>query len=612
MFRAVQPQVYVVAAMGGGTGSGMFLDVCYLAPGDARIRRSCPAVFGVLVSGIAVNDPKRELRRLNHYALAQDLLNLARPFADFYADYGGDEHEQQARPPTDTLYLFDASAEHLPEPRDEVVRDMIAEFILQSAGAAVGKTFDEQAAVQKWPVYRGVGVFTLAQPAAALARALASRLSLETVSRWFEPLPPKDASTQSQHAAGLLATIPDLDHVVLAQKILDECNSRAPQSIALQVHQRIRQFAVQMADQHDHPRQQQLGRDLVTDIKGLLGLDPGEEEADQPAASVLDSVIVAATNAVADALLNKIGAIAEAALDGPGAKLDAARARTEALAKVCLRFADQQLPPAQTAMRTVAIQSQDMIRRLSTVGPTGPAARLAHGPEQFAEMAKRYAQAKVDYRMAEQVMHLFMVLKGKMTDRARLAIVRDKLATIKDCLAAARSADPNGGLLHAVDLPGRRRGFGGAQGELLERARVHRADLERHWHETVIEPRGGLRANVPADQWAMALREAAHRWLEEKLLAADVADCFLSRHSADGNSMPIELQSFFEWAAPALSPPDSNVAAEEICDTWLVSTPDSESGRKLQTVLLQTAPVSTPFACSDAAACAVVFVRISR
>ena len=146
---------FITAGMGGGTGSGMFIDCCYLLRrllSEAQIAR--PEVHGVLFAGLPRNQQLRDQSRVNQFALAQDLLNLCQAEAEYRPMYEGfSPKERLVGPPVTTAHFFDLSAEHIPEPQEEVVMDAAVEWMTHSAVSRVGRGFEQRSNSARWPAF---------------------------------------------------------------------------------------------------------------------------------------------------------------------------------------------------------------------------------------------------------------------------------------------------------------------------------------------------------------------------------------------------------------------------------------------------------------------------
>jgi hypothetical protein len=86
--RTNRPRVYVVAGLGGGTGSGMFIDMAYAVRNRLkRMGYDSPDVVGVLVAPPADSEATSQQAIANTYAALTELNHYSRPDTMFVANY---------------------------------------------------------------------------------------------------------------------------------------------------------------------------------------------------------------------------------------------------------------------------------------------------------------------------------------------------------------------------------------------------------------------------------------------------------------------------------------------------------------------------------------------
>jgi eukaryotic-like serine/threonine-protein kinase len=86
--RAAAPRIYIVTALGGGTGSGMLLDLAYVARDILRKSgRTGSQVVGICYLPPCENDPRRTQELANAYAALHELNHFSTPGTVFSARY---------------------------------------------------------------------------------------------------------------------------------------------------------------------------------------------------------------------------------------------------------------------------------------------------------------------------------------------------------------------------------------------------------------------------------------------------------------------------------------------------------------------------------------------
>jgi len=138
--------VYIVTSIAGGTGSGMFLDMAFLAKSMINNANVCgfivlPSLFTVDPGDRRYGNGYAALKELEFYSLRKDLLS--RPmdeeyessgtsFHDFDVEWRLGDHKSIWGPPFNTCYMIDNSTDHggsiSPDQKIEIC-DMVAESI---------------------------------------------------------------------------------------------------------------------------------------------------------------------------------------------------------------------------------------------------------------------------------------------------------------------------------------------------------------------------------------------------------------------------------------------------------------------------------------------------
>lgn len=582
------PRAVIIANMAGGTGSGMFVDLCYLTRRLLLERgASVPDTQGMLVASKASIGRDEDLRRANQYALAQDLLNWTQPNVEFAADYDGQgEAERFTGPPVETATLFDASAETVPDPKDEVILDEVAELVFHGVADAMGRHWANE--TKDWPRFRTAGWFSLLYPRRALLKQVACRLCRRMVEEWIQAVPSKRRDEMIKAAENSLGSA-GFDPAVIANHVLDECNKRLEQPLHVLVGQRIAQFEEELlrTEYAKHPE----ARDrAIDDLKQILGLDPNEEEADIANPPLLDQVIVGVTNTVAGTLLAPLAKALAQILDEPGNRVERARRTIEGFAQYLIRMVDQQQELARTAQQAVMRRARELRGDRAPMGQTAAAMLRGEGGGVVGAI-RRYAKEKIDCRMREQVAQVFLVLRGKLSDKSReLVVVRQTLDHLANLLKEQANEPPEVGGHSAQTLfPNGLLQLGEAVEQVarpLEEDRI--GALELRVQQSAIVPLGGLHAACTAgDDLAGSLAGAmvaqAMSWVQEMLPPGDVVDAFYDRHREDSAGMANELKAFIDWAQPSMEgkmPKGSPAGAAETptIESFFLSVPDSPAG----------------------------------
>lgn len=191
--RSSFPRVYLVAALGGGTGSGMFLDLAYLVRQQLR-ELGYPKfnLEAVLLLPPVDESKPADIPHANAFAALLELhhhMQAGQPYKALYET--GVEPLTDPEPPFQRVCLMD-----LPDGQDDaafaealkVVNNYLNRTLLTPLGTAA-----ESVRRQLHPAtpYHSAGVRALASPRRPLIRRTGRRLGLSLVERWLRELPPE-------------------------------------------------------------------------------------------------------------------------------------------------------------------------------------------------------------------------------------------------------------------------------------------------------------------------------------------------------------------------------------------------------------------------------------
>ncbi len=212
--RSSRGRVYVVAGTGGGTGSGMFLDLAYLAKAHLRAGgQADPEAFGVLLAPPADAKSARNQGLVNSYAALAELYHFS----------AGAEY--QARPDGGAPALSDAGGPFarvavLPLPQSPKPRHQAAAYALAGRGlftellTTAGRVTDYVRSVTPsragaGPVVQSFGLHRLTWPRAELLAGATRSFNRQLLARW--------AAKESSHLREPLAAW--LDELWARQKL---------------------------------------------------------------------------------------------------------------------------------------------------------------------------------------------------------------------------------------------------------------------------------------------------------------------------------------------------------------------------------------------------------
>jgi serine/threonine protein kinase len=584
-YRRSAPIVFIAAGMGGGVGSGMAIDVAYLV--RALLERggfASPNVCLALGAGIdACHDA--ELQVANQYALANDLTAFG-PESEFaFPVKIADLPESLGGPPAKRVILFDAQADHLPEPRDQAVLETFAEFVVQSAaGGHDAFALDGPASPEP---FLGVGWFSLTHPHDKVLRAAGCEFAIRVLDRWLEPLDDEETGRRHRFARQFLET-----HGCEPAKVVDilehEAAEQAGEPLHAQAARRINNLIEALQDKETMKAPQPLVLEARRELRLLLGGDPVDDQHVYEEPTPFEVVYKKASRVVVERMFKPIRRELELAVETIDRRFEVVRGTwtgfSEALAGLIKRLVES---PKTADLERDAYEGAYQLHKHLILGAM---------PRTYVASVERWVKTKLDYNARQQLIAIYQILKAKIdelgvqifTAPRKLAVAKQHLQRLRD-----ESLTPEPSLVRQPLF------VGGAvtPGEALDRMRVDRTptDLDRledALRREVFSTAGGVwqtcsRDDVPAEAIADSMAAGAATWLLQQSRKLDAAGVFLDRHQSAPENLQTELKSMQEWSAPSFAPKTGS--GKKIAEVLTVLLPPSTAGQELASAILESA-----------------------
>ena len=600
--RTEEPRVCVVTSMGGGLGSGMFLDLCHVTRQvllEAGL--SSPDVQGYLVGAYRAGKTSSDLRRINSFSLAQNILDLTQPNSTFAADYeGSGKVHHFTGPPCSSLYYFDAEAEVVPEPRLQAVQDIVADVLMHASTSIIGKQLDQDDRLSHWPRHRSIGMFSLSYPERKLLRLTSALVCRNMVEKWLKPLPRLEGDGVAAHASKLM-TATGFDPNDVANSLLEACNRRMSEPVHV-LAARIVADAEEKLHSTTSKDQWEVFQEAMNSLKELLGLDPDETVANFEQIPPFTEALTAATNDLAAEMLRPLFEAICATLDQPGARLERARRTWEGFSFHLLQKFDQTQEGVRTEIQRVCRRARQLRDRI-TQSPTGMSKGFPDSALRRVEMLEQYVEEKITCRLREQVAQVYLVLRGKLADWSRDFVrVRQSVDRLRLSLEgeAARTSDRHEGWSTQTVFPGGFLKLEDACDYLYGQVEsIAGQDLDGWLQSSTISSIGGLwgicnKGEEFEKELPNLILGATMRWLQEGLAHTDVAQALFDRHASSGDSLTQELSTFFEWSLPTVlyRAPGHEIDPSPPVQSLLFALPKGQAGDELSGLFQEQSPTT--------------------
>jgi len=588
--RTDDPRVCIVASMGGGLGSGMFLDLCHVIRQVLlESGQSSPDVHGYLVSAYRAGKNTSDLRRVNTFSLAQNILDFTQPESSFSVDYEGNGNVHHfTGPPCSAIYYFDAEAESVPEPRLEAVEDSIADLMIHTASSAIGKQLDQEERLSRWPRHRSIGMFSLNYPQRQLLRITGARICNTLVDKWLKPLPRLEGDGIASHAASLMGSC-GFSPNDIANSLLEACNRRLAEPIHVMAA-RVVADAEESLQSSSAKDKWDVFQEAINDLKELLGLDPDETVANFETIPPFDDALTTATNDLAVEMLKPLFDAIRAMLDQPGTRLERARRTWEGFSIHLLQKFDQTQESLRTEIQRVCRRARQLRERI-TQTPSGVTKGFPDSAARRVEMLEQYVEEKITCRLRQQVAQVYLVLRGKLADWSRDFVrLRQTIERLKVSIEGESSIPSGREQDYATQtmFPGGFLKIEEACDYLYSQVEsIAAQELDGWLQSSMIASLGGLWSLCnKGEEFEKGLPNlflaAAMQWLHEGLAETDVVQALLDRHQQE-NSLTQELATFADWALPSVlyRAPTHEIDPSPAVQSSLIAIPKGAAGDDL-------------------------------
>ena len=587
--RSNRPRVYVVAGLGGGTGSGMFLDVAYAARHKLRqLGYDDPEVIGLFLLPAAERVSK-SLALANVYTALRELHHYSRPDTVFTAEF--DERDGQVNetaPPFARCFAVPLPAAARTGATTETPRDAArkaAAFLLNELLSPIGRAADT---ARGRPSRLGtpevaLSVFGHASyiwPRQALLGRAARWLSATVLTRWTN----SDPDVIGQYVKGWLAQrwqveqlAPEL-MVSRLQEAGEQIMGQSPEALFAAEAQPYAPKGWFGREPDSAKLWQTLGR-----LQQLVGMP--DERAVQRTVGQIEQKLDEAADAVAREFTPRVIKFATTLLEHPDYRLVGAEDAVKQLQSQ-LDGVLRQYEPMAASLGAQAIDAYTQIHSYLSAerGVKRPTAAVV------GESVRTYPTWRYQSLILRQVCRVFTQLKTALADQLReLSFCRQRL---EDILGRFRKDVPDGlPSAERVLLPSGVASLDAAANDL--QASITTDDLRAFDKrlQAQIEREFNALFNVCLSSISMlgsleeTIEEQAKGFLSSRLGDADLAKMFMAKF-ADRGAATQAIQWLYDQAAPPL-----RLFGPERAETVLLGGPEGTAGERIQEVAVRTLPV---------------------
>ncbi|MFQ3594180.1 MAG: tubulin-like doman-containing protein, partial [Gemmataceae bacterium] len=626
-FRTSRPRVYLFCSLGGGTGSGMLLDVAYTLRAIMRqMGYENPDLVAMLLAPPVETSRGRSQAIANAYATLSELSYYGRPSTTFQAKY----HDREAaindpNPPFSRIMILP-----LPEEGDEVAAqetiDLVAQLVKRELTTPFGKIADLSRAGLPGPEWsaRGqyfstFGMFQVTWPQQLTVAAVARRLCVQMMQRW-----------SSKDSKPIREAIRDwvqqrwVEHELAADMFIHRLQSalikdlgRPADSIFSGLIEPLKPPSMQ-GDQ----KRSGIGLGFRSSVSGTPPLDP---EALHQVLNQLDALLGSPDDSGppleeppklperlryhADQLANewsqKLAELSVQLIEEPRFRL----AGAEEAVRQIIALVEQVLQnhePLTADLTQKAQEAYSHLRALSAPVKKGERRPYLSGPEAF-ELLRAYPKWRLQSMILGHLAAAFVSLRGHLSDSLReMNFCRVRLVELQrmfeEIPSEEKSLSHQGSSSARESSIGRKFYLSGCRNLreavelcLKEIGPEQLLELDERMEQMLKSRFTALvhvcltNQNILRDVF-LALHETARTFALELLPPVQASDLFFEQYSNEEEA-EAEISQYLDEAAPELIvSARKSLSGPPLAELYVVAVPPGEAGQRFTEILTRLAP----------------------
>ncbi len=609
--RTNYPRVYVVSGLGGGTGSGMFIDVAY-AVRDLlqRLGFVQPDVVGVLLlPGIDKNTPDK-VAIVNGLAALIELNHFSSPEVSFTARF--DEKESNvtdARPPFRCCYLVPLSPRKEANGSDRAL-GAAGDFLYRELVTPLGRAADQHRSEVSSTVRprmdhldcRSFGLSRFWWPRWGLLRAASRHLCKRVTEQWMSTQP----RTPSERIATWVQeqwTQKELEFDAQVARLQAACAKflgKLPETVFADIH------ATLTKDKRRGPNAAAL-REAATKIEQLVGRATTSTVLNKP--GTLEGVLSQEAEAMVADFNKKLLAATAQLIEQPDFHLAGAEEAIRQFMSLVDKAAKSHEILAKEIVHRASTDSDRMDYLTQNVDEiVGGGRRTANFVTEMVELIRVYPKLRYQSLLLKVINGTYSSLRNRLADQLReVGFSRGRLGELVRVFDAKHSSPDVAVDPHSL-LPVGCKTLGAAVEQLVSSlSEKEIAELDARMQNLVQSQYRGF--NHLCNSGTSTMRELSAGMLQEalayaapKLQGQDVVAMFLAQHG-EGDEAKRLLVSAYQHATPPVAVQDSD-ANTEFCMLATPPSPREHPFRNLAKKALQAVPLLVAASTDD-----IVFYR---
>jgi hypothetical protein len=613
------PSVVVVASIGGGTGSGILVDLVHLIRAELEVL-DLPnnAISLVLLHATSPKPAEKEIARANGYATLLELNRLLRPSEGFVGEplMGLESRKPQGEIVRDCYVVH--LGEDLNREAAQLSTDVVAEYLTLDAatewrGLLSSQREAEPDLVDGEPTFRSLGLFRIRFRRQELAFQVARTCARQLMARWHGDLDtPQQVEEDDSNAGASLVYrsrwLKDLGEAeamhILGKLQLDESKFLASfeDTMTTSLDRRPEQLKQEtltraLSDPNRDPGQ--AAAEVIRELDPLLGIGPMPNESQQPLKSPFEKRSLEQSRQRAGEECQTLEKLIGELVDHPERRVKPALVAIDEVVHHLLTLIESKQQSLIAARDERLGLRGRLLREPGAAGGRRFFGARGLSMSELAELAGQYIKTRLREVAIANVIEFIRTVYRRATEiRQRLIETRQRCSQLADHFLLRVEVGPSptqqGSTVNGLDL------LPGQSSSILEASTTiarHLAgtsffeDLEERLGEVVLKDSGGL--------WGLVRGEsgAFERTMETRLLGVVLDAVLVSMETIDSASLFFdmcqgvteavrELKKILEKSRPRLM-----VAGGK--PQLILSVPNSPPGRSLRELVASHMPPGT-------------------
>jgi serine/threonine protein kinase len=579
--RTNRPRVYVVAGLGGGTGSGMFLDVAYVVRQRLRLLGyRHPEVIGVLLAASPDRTGLKPQTIGNTFAALKELNHYNSPQSVFIATHEDrDGHIHDPAPPFSRTFILPSDAPPNPTdpPPTSTAQQRAAEFLRRDLLSPLGRVADDNRAEFEEASTKAAGTVCVPNqasfvwPKQAILTKASRWLGETLVNRWLNA----DVATIRDPVRNWLKerwNNEQLGPEPIVAQLQTICDKIADKSLDDLIAEEVQPFIPRGWFARD-PDPAKLWQSVLR-LVHVIGM-PDEHAMQRQVGKIEQALHEAAENFIRD-LAPKLLRLPRLLLEHPDYRVGGALEAIDQLQAILTQLCEQHEPLAHE-MAAKAIDGYNVIH--SYLG--SDRSHRKPTPAEIADNLRNFPKWRVQSLVLKQVGRIYLSMRGQLADLAReFQFCRQrledltkgfKLLTVEPRVESDSLLFPTG--CTSIDAAVKALCDSIQPDEMRTLDKTLQRQIEKTYQAlfsvcmSSINMLGNLQGIV---------EEQARAFLAAKLGESNVGAMFFARF-ADAESATKAIRQIYEQAAPPLR--ITRPITQEVC---ILAVPDGETSKPFQ------------------------------